>query len=164
MKHSGKLLLIFGAVALIGAILFGITVAAFGVTDGNYNVTIGDNDLLKLGGINMGSIFSGDIGIHWYDGMTRISEEFEKGKEYKYKMNAADLTGINISLASCKAGIACAVIDEVWITYKTGDTKVDFTAELRDGVLTVSEKTGSWFNFGNFRSSERHHGSPRVCG
>ncbi len=154
MKHAGKLLLIFGAVALVGAILFGITVAAFGVADGNYDIRIGDNNILNLGGINMGSVFSGDIGIHWNDGMTRISEDFEKNKEYKNKMNASDLTDINISLASCKAGIACAVIDEIWITYKTGDMKVDFTAELRDGVLTITEKTGSWFNFGKFQSSE----------
>ena len=157
MKHAGRLLLIFGAVALIGAIMFGITVAAFGVVDGNYGISIGDNDILRLGGIDMGGFFTGNPGVHWYNGMTKISEEFEKNKEYKNKLQAMDgieLKDISISLASCKAGIACAAIDEVWVTYKTGDMKTDFSVELDDGVLTITEKSGSWFNFGSFKSSE----------
>lgn len=153
MSKSGKWLLIFGITALVSAILFGITVAAFGVKDGDYGVSVGGDKLFNIGGISMGNFMPGTAGIHFRDGSTNINEDYESNRQYSKEFAADELDEIKISLASCAANIKCGSTDKVTLNYTTGNMKVSFSAEMNSDTLTIEEKPGSWFNFGSFKHS-----------
>ena len=161
MSKSGKWLLILGLVAFLSAIAFGFTVAAYGVQNNDYSISIGGEkfNIYSLGGIGMGNFLPGNAGIHFIDstdlavGATRINEDFEANKEYSYSFDASRLDSIEISLASCKAEIICSDTDKADLRYVTGTSKVNFTAESDGNKLTVSERPGAWFNFGGINSS-----------
>lgn len=156
MRTTGKLLLIFGIIALVSAIAFGFTVAAFGVTNGDYSISLGGREIgdLFYGGSAMENILPGNAGILFRHDMTNINEDFEKNKEYRFSFGSDTIKDIAVSLASCDARIICSDAGTAEVIYKTGDMKVNFAAVLEDGKLTVTEKNGSWFNFGSFRSSD----------
>ncbi len=154
MSKMGKWLLIFGIVALAGAVLFGISVAAFGVKDNNYGISIGDKDvsIFNLGGTTM-NFLPGNSGIHFREDVTNIDFDFEANKDYDKSFDASGLKDIQIALASCNADITCTSGSTASLTYRTGSAKVYFSAELRDGVLQITEKPASVFNIGSFKSS-----------
>gem|GEM_PF-1617907 len=162
MSKLGKALLIFGLIAFTGAVLFGISVAAFGVKNADYGISIGNTNIpfFNIGGFNMSAFIPGDAGIHFVDGTdfnggaTRINEDFETNREYTYTFDASQLTSVEIGLASCKAGIVCSESSKAEIRYTTGTMKVNFSAVMSNDTLTITEKPGSWFNLGGFKSSE----------
>ena len=151
MSTKGRWLLIFGIIALVGAILFGVTVAAFGVQDGNYGISIGGTDLgiFKGGLFNVGSFIPGNAGIHFRNGYTNYDFEFEQSKEYTMDFQADDLKNIEIGLMACHADIVCSDTDKVSLSYTTGSSRVSFSAELEGEDLVIKEKNGSWFNIGS---------------
>lgn len=155
MSAKGKWLLVFGIVALVGAILFGVTVAAFGVQDGNYGISInGENFNIFNGGFfNMGNFVPGNAGIHFRSGMTNYDYEFEQSREYTMDFPADEFEDMKIELMSCHAEIICADTDKVSLVYTTGGTKVSFSAVMEGNSLKISEKNGSWFNIGSMLHS-----------
>lgn len=154
MSKTGKWLLIFGAVALAGAILFGISVVAFGVRDNNYGVSIGGKDvsIFNIGGTNM-NFLPGNSGIHFSEDGTNFDFDFEANKDYDKSFDASGLKDVKIALASCNADITCTSGSTASLTYRTGTGKMYFSAVMRDGTLEISEKPASWFNIGSFKSS-----------
>ncbi|MBR1832608.1 MAG: DUF4097 family beta strand repeat protein [Ruminiclostridium sp.] len=155
MSRSGKWLLIFGIIAIVSAVAFGFTVAAFGVTDGNYNINIPGTGIKVIDGISIGGIPMGNAEILFREGQTNVRYDFEQYKEYTGSFDAADFSDIKLSLASCKANVICTDTDKVDIVYKTGSRAVNFTAELNNGMLSLEEKMNSgWSLFGSAKSSE----------
>ena len=150
MKKTGKLLLIFGIIALVSAIAFGITVAAFGVANANYGIQLFGID---IGG---GTLSMGNTGIIFNDNHNRITYEFEKNKAYDATFDGTGLSDIKLELASCKATMDCGDTNEVKLTYTTSSYPVEFSAECIDGVLTIKEKTSafSFLSFGTTKGSE----------
>lgn len=152
MRKTGKCLLIFGIIALVGAILFGVTVAAFGVTDGDYGISISGVPINNFifGGFGMGNLISGNEGIHFRNNMTNYDFDFEKSKAYTMDFSAEGLKNISVGLMNCHADITCSDTDKVGLVYTTGSSKVDFSARMEDGKLTIEEKNAAWtFGFGN---------------
>ena len=149
MKKTGKLLLIFGIIALVSAIAFGCTVAAFGVANSNYGI--------QLLGINIGGgLPMTNTGIIINDNYTRISYDFEKNKAYDAELDGTGLSEIIIDLASCRATLGCGDTNKISLTYTTSTYPVEFTAQCTDGVLHIKEHTSplSFLSFGSFKSSE----------
>ena len=155
MSKTGKWLLIFGAVALAGVILFAVSVAAFGVRDGNYGISIGGNEIgsIKIGGFNMGNFLPGNSGIHFRNGTTTYDFDFETGKQYDLSFGGEEIKDLDISLAICTANIVCSDTDTAALKYTAGNAKTSFTAEAQNGTLRILEKPASWFNFGTFKNS-----------
>ena len=149
MKKTGKLLLIFGIIALVSAIAFGCTVAAFGVANANYGISFFGHEI--FGGFNMAN-----AGIIFNDHHNRITYEFEKNKSFESTLDGSDLSDIRFELASCKATMDCGDTNEVKVTYTTSSYPVEFTAECIDGVLSIKEKTSglSFLSFGTLKGSE----------
>lgn len=158
MSKMGKWLLIFGIAALVSAIAFGVTIAAFGVRDNNYSISINGNDI----DLGSGLVFSyggttnmGKAGIIFTDGSNSESYDFVKQNEYTAQLDCSGLTDIRLSLASCQADIVCSGSGDGSISYTTGTTPVRFTAEIKDGILDISEKMNvSLFNIGGITPSE----------
>lgn len=150
MSKSGKWLLIFGIIAIVSAIAFGCTVAACGVRDNDYGITIGGE---KLNFITLGGLGMGKSGIRFRDNMTNYDFEFDSFSEYSHSMDASSLTELSIELASCKAEIICEDTDRTSIKYVTGSAKTYFSAEMNENKLTISEKPATVFNFGSTKSS-----------
>ena len=145
MKKTGKLLLIFGIIALVSAIAFGCTVAAFGVANSNYGI--------QLLGINIGGgLPMTNTGIIINDNDTRISYDFEKNKAYDAELDGTGLSDIIIDLASCRATLGCGDTNKISLTYTTSTYPVEFTAQCIDGVLHIKEHTSplSFLSFGSF--------------
>jgi len=146
MSKMGKCLLIFGMIALAGAILFGITVAAFGVKDGNYGISIDgvpvNNSI--FGGFGMGNLISANSGIRFRDNMTNYDYDYENNKAYTHEFGAEGLKNISVGLINCHADITCSDTDKVGLVYTTGSKKVDFSAVMSDGKLTIEEKSAAW--------------------
>ena len=157
MSRMGKWLLIFGILAIVSAIAFGFSVAAFGVTNGDYGISIMGIDLPVIDGlkIKIGGNSMGKAEILFRNNGTNYTYEFEKDKEYSTDFDAAGLSDVKLGLASCKADVVCSDTDRIRIVYKTGNKPVNFTAELKDGVLEINENiTISLFSFGSYKNSE----------
>ena len=162
MSKAGKWLLIFGIIALVSAIIFGCTVAIFGVKDNNYGVVVDGHDILSgnwtLGGTNMGR-----SGIIFRHDDSNVSYDFEKGKTYTADFDAEGLSDIKIGLASCKAAVSCTDTGRINIAYTSGNAPVEFKAELKDGVLDISEKIRlSIFALGSIKNAELNVELPRA--
>lgn len=153
MNKMGKWLLIFGIVAIAGIALFAVSVAAFGVKDNNYGISIGGSDAFNMGGINMNNFFPGNAGIHFREDSTNIDFDFEADKEFEKVFHADELKDVKIALASCQASISCVESNSVLVKYRTGNGKMNFSAVMENGTLEITEKPGSWFNIGSFRNS-----------
>ena len=153
MSTSGKWLLILGIIALVSAIAFGFSVAALGVQDGNYNISMFGNNVHIMDGIYFGGATMGNTEILFRDGQTNIRYDFEQNKEYTGSFSSSDFDDIKISLASCKANVICADTDKVEVVYTTGNRPVSFTAQLNDGTLSLDEKVNIGINLFNFGSS-----------
>ena len=155
MGTTGKWLLILGIIALVSAVAFAFSVAALGVRDGNYNISISGKGINVIDGVSIGGIPMGNAEILFREGQTNIRYDFEQNKEYTGGFSASDFSDIKLSLASCKANVICADTDRVDIVYKTGSRPVNFMAELNNGVLSLEEKTSIGFSlFGSSVSSE----------
>lgn len=149
MKKTGKLLLIFGIIALVGAIAFGCTVAAFGVANANYGI--------QLLGFNIGGeLPMGSAGIIINDNSNRITYDFEKNKTYSAELDGTGLSDINIELASCKATVDCGDSNVIKLAYTTSSYPVEFIAECTDGILRIKERASgfSFLSFGTVKGSE----------
>ena len=151
MGKLGKALLIFGIIALVGAIAFGCTVAAFGVTNGDWGVRIGgvDIDPRYIGIIHIPSF--GNPIIKFRDGQTNISFDYENNKEYDFEYNAQDINKIVLGSSIGKNTVSCVPGgNTVSVRYTTGTRPVSFTSVYDNGVLTIDEKTSgfSWFGSG----------------
>ena len=148
MKTTGKILLIAGIVALVSAICFGLSVAALGVSGGDYGISIGGNDVFHSTG-NWSS------GVLFRDGDTNIKYDYEPDKSYTMDFPSPELTDIALNTASCRTTLTAADTDKVSVEYKTSDTPMSFSAEMKDGILTITEKTGfRLVLFGSYTSAE----------
>lgn len=148
MGATGKWLLILGIIALLSAIAFGFSIAAYGVKDGNYGITMFGKNLME--GVNLGGSSMVNAEILFREGQTNVKYDFERSKDYSGSFDAEDLSDIKLELASCHADIKCSDTDKVNITYTTGSTPTNFVAELNDGILTISEKMQiGLFSFGS---------------
>ncbi|MBR5088861.1 MAG: DUF4097 family beta strand repeat protein [Ruminiclostridium sp.] len=157
MSKTGKWLLIFGLIALASAVAFGISVAALGVTDNDYGISIGGYDIPVTNGmtINIGGANMGNAEINFIDNGNKTTESYEKNREYNASFNGASLSDIKIQLSSCHANIVPSADSTVRVNYKTGNAPVNFTAEIKDDILTISEKMNiSLFNFGSNQHSD----------
>ena len=84
MSRMGKWLLIFGILAIVSAIAFGFSVAAFGVTNGDYGISIMGIDLPVIDGlkIKIGGNSMGKAEILFRNNGTNYTYEFEKDKDF----------------------------------------------------------------------------------
>ena len=158
MSKMGKWLLIFGIAALVSIIAFALTVAALGVKDNNYSVSIGDVELpftdggvIHLGGVNN----MGKSEILFINNGTNYHFDFERNNDYNIDFDPTELSDIKISLLSCRADVKCTDTDRVKLSYRSGNRPLRFVAEMKDGVLDISENlTVSLFSFGSYQNSE----------
>lgn len=156
MSKMGKWLLIFGIIAFVSAIAFGISVAAFGVRNNDWGVNVFGINIPAYGIGEIGGNSMGKAEIIFDNNGSATTQAFEKSKEYTATFSAEGLNDIRISLASCHADITCSDTDKVNIIYKTGSTKEGFTAQLKDGILDISEDLVlNIFNFGTDHSELR---------
>ncbi len=162
MRKAGKWLLIFGIIAFVSAVAFGWSVVALGVQNDNYGITIAGHDISSLGKFNFGGFNMGKAGIKFNDNNTVITYDFEKNKEFSGAMDATGLSDIKLELASCKAKITCADTDKVSVTYTSTSTPVEFEAKVKDGVLTISEKLATLFNFNMSSGSDLNVTVPKT--
>ncbi len=156
MSRMGKWLLIFGIIALVSAIAFGVSVAALGVADNNYSINLNGTNINFLGGLSMGK-----ASIYISDGENVITKDFEENKIYSAEMDGTQINDISIGLASCHANVVCTDTDTLTVKYTTGTRPLNFTAEIKNGKLIISEKLSSWFSFGAGKASELELGLPK---
>lgn len=154
MSTTGKWLLILGIVALVGAIAFGWSIAAFGVMNDDYGISVGGQNII-IPGLKLGGLEMGNAEILFADNGTRIRYDFEKHKDYSGELDGSGISDIKIILSSCRAEVVCADTNKITVAYKTGGSPINFLAETKDGILTVEEKMNiTLFNFGSVKPSE----------
>ncbi len=148
MSKLGKLLLIFGIIAFISAIAFGISIAALGVSNGNYGIVLFGNRIpfLSLGATPQ---------VVYTDNVTVYTFDYESGRTYEQSFEALSLNDINIETASAQTTITCSETDKVYVKYTAGSTKMRFTAEMKNGKFTATE-TGVFgiFSFGSTQPAQ----------
>ena len=147
MSKLGKLLLIFGIIALISAVAFGVSVAAFGAADGNYGISFWGGNIPFLR-------FGGKPEVQFRNGDTVYTFDFESGRTYDQTFDAAALTDISIEVASAHSVITCSETDKAYVKYTAGDMSMRFTAEMKNGKFSVLEHSTGFFSFGSFRPAE----------
>ena len=141
----GKLLLIFGLMALVSAIAFGVSVAALGVADNNFGITINGTGINLIGGFSMVK-----SGIKFDDNGTVTEYEFETNNDYSCELDGSQVKEITVEIAKCEAEVFSVPGDRIKVNYTSGNGPMNFEASVKNGKLTVSEKGGflSWLSSG----------------
>ncbi len=139
----GKVLLIFGLIALISAVAFGVSVVALGVTDNNYGISINGTGINLIGGFSMGK-----SEIRFNDNGNVTEYEFEANKDFSAEFDGSQVKDVTVSIAKCEANVISTSGDRIKVNYTTGNGPLGFEASVKDGKLVVEEKGGfmSWFS------------------
>lgn len=144
-----KLFVVFVVIAIVSAVLFACSIAAYGVKDGNYGVSIGIAPFEIDSSTGFGLGFAS--GVRFIDGVSVTSYSLSSDKEYSYTFNET-VENIDISALSGDTVVTCGNTDKVTVKYSAGNgAGKSLVAEVKDGCLTVKE-TGTFiiniFNFG----------------
>ena len=146
-----KLFVIFLVTAIISGILFACSIAAYGVKDGNYGVSIGIAPFeFSTSGVGFG--FSS--GVIFRDGASKISYELKSRKDYDYTfyepVKEVELSGLSGDMV-----VSYGDTDNVKVKYRTGNSVgKSFYAGVENGRLTVKESATILFGIFNFGASE----------
>ena len=147
-----KLFVVFLVIAIVSAVLFACSVAAYGVKDGNYGVSIGIAPFEIDSSTGFGLGFAS--GIRFIDGASETSYALSSNKEYSYTFNEA-AESIDISALSGETLVSCGNTDKVTVKYSAGNKAgKSFYAGVENGRLTVKETGTFVFNLFNFGSSK----------
>ncbi|MGN0655246.1 MAG: DUF4097 family beta strand repeat-containing protein [Ruminiclostridium sp.] len=147
-----KLFVVFVVIAIVSAVLFACSIAAYGVKDGNYGVSIGIAPFEIDSRTGFGFGFAS--GIRFIDGVSQTSYSLSSDKEYSYTFNET-VENIDISALSGDTVVTCGNTDKVTVKYSAGNRAgKSLVAEVKDGCLTVKETGTFIFNLFNFGASE----------
>ncbi len=137
-----KFTIICAILFAVFAVAFGISVAATGVNAGGMSLSF--SPVIRLGG------FGG--GIEFNDNGTETTYKTEAGTfSYDFK---GDVYDIDVAAVTAETVIRYGDTTKVEIDYNVKNpTGLSFSAEVKDGRLTVEEKVFSFFTF-NMSKSE----------
>ncbi len=147
-----KLFVVFVVIAIVSAVLFACSIAAYGVKDGNYGVSIGiaPFDIDSSTGFGLGFA----SGVIFRDGASKISYELKSREDYDYTFHEP-VEEVELSGLSGEMVVSCGDTDNVKVKYRTGNgVGKSFYAGVENGRLTVKETGTFIFNLFNFGASE----------
>lgn len=145
-----KALLIFGILAIISAIAFGWSVAAFGVKDNNYSFSIAGISLPRF---SVGNFRIGTNQITFIDYDAKSVTNTEANQTYFKEFKSGIPKDIKIDVVSAMTEIVVGDVPYATVEYRTANSaSFGLTAEFDGTTLKVSEENNIWGNALNFFS------------